>query len=65
MYSNGDIVLIQFPFSDLMNAEKRSMVVLAVKGEDVIGCAITNNLESERISLPKGTLPLESKVKYW
>ena len=65
MYSKGDIVIIQFPFSDLINAKKRPMVVLAVKGEDVIGCAITSNPDSDGVSLPDGTLPLESKVKYW
>ena len=27
MYSKGDIVIIQFPFSDLLNAKKRPMVV--------------------------------------
>ncbi|MEK6921041.1 MAG: type II toxin-antitoxin system PemK/MazF family toxin [Nanoarchaeota archaeon] len=65
MYSKGDIVLIQFPFSDLINAKKRPMVVLAVKGEDVIGCAITSNPDTDGVSLPSGTLPLESKIKYW
>lgn len=65
MYSKGDIVIIQFPFSDLMNAKKRPMVVLATKGEDVVGCAITSNLESEGVLLPDGLLPLKSKIKHW
>lgn len=65
MYSKGDIVIIQFPFSDLINAKKRPMVVLAVKGEDVIGCAITSNPQSEGILLPDGLLPLSSKIKHW
>jgi mRNA interferase MazF len=64
MYSKGDIVLIQFPFSDLMNSKKRPMVVLAAKGEDVVGCAITSNLRAEGVLLPKELLPLESKIKY-
>ena len=47
MFSRGDIVVVQFPFSDLINAKKRLMLVLGVKGEDLIGCAITSNPESE------------------
>ena len=65
MYSKGDIVLIQFPFSDLINAKRRPMVVLAVKGEDVVGCAITSNPESDGVPIPDGTLPLQSKIKHW
>jgi mRNA interferase MazF len=65
MYSKGDIVLIQFPFSDLINAKKRPMVVLAVKGEDIVGCAITSNPDSDGVPLPDGLLPLQSKIKHW
>jgi len=68
MFSKGDIVIVNFPFSDLINAKKRPMLVLGVKGEDLIGCAITSNPESEGIALKnfsEGGLPLESKVKYW
>lgn len=68
MYSKGDIVVISFPFSDLINAKKRPMVVLAQKGDDLIGCAITSNPKSEGISIEgfeEGNLPLKSKIKYW
>ncbi len=65
MYSKDDIVLIQFPFSDLINAKKRPVALLAVKGEDVVGCAITSNPDSDGVSLPDGALPLKSKIKYW
>ena len=68
MYSKGDIVVINFPFSDLVNAKKRPMVVLAEKSEDLIGCAITSNLNSEGIlieNFEEGELPLKSKIKYW
>ncbi len=67
-FSKGDVVVISFPFSDLVNAKKRPMVVLAEKGEDLIGCAITSNPESEGISIndfESGNLPLKSKIKYW
>ena len=68
MYSKGDIIVINFPFSDLINAKKRPMVVLAEKGEDIIGCAITSNPNSDEIpigSFEEGDLPLKSKIKYW
>ena len=68
MYSKGDIIVINFPFSDLINAKKRPMLVLAEKGDDIIGCAITSNPESQGISIDSfedGSLPFKSKVKYW
>ena len=68
MYSKGDIIIINFPFSDLINAKKRPMMVLAEKGEDIIGCAITSNHRSEGIPIEnfeEGALPLKSKIKYW
>lgn len=68
MYSKGDIVVINFPYSDLINTKKRPMVVLAERDNDIIGCAITSNLETEGISLEtfqEGSLPLKSKIKYW
>ena len=68
MYSKGDIVVIEFPFSDLVNAKKRPMVVLAERGDDLIGCAVTSNLETEGILITgfeEGSLPFESKIKYW
>ena len=68
MYSKGDIIVINFPFSDLVNAKKRPMVVLAEKGEDIIGCAVTSNPHSEGILIEdfeEGSLPFKSKIKYW
>lgn len=68
MFTKGDIVIISFPFSDLVNAKKRPMLILGMKGEDLIGCAITSNPESEGILLDdfsEAKLPFESKVKYW
>ena len=68
MYSKGDIVVINFPFSDLINAKKRPMVVLAEKGEDIIGCAITSSPHSEGVlieSFEEGSLAFKSKIKYW
>jgi len=67
MYSKGDIVVINFPFSDLIHSKKRPMLVLAEKGEDIIGCAVTSNPLSEGIPIvcSQGYLPFKSKIKYW
>src|SRR3972149_1294692 len=68
MYSKGDIVVINFPFSNLTESKKRPMIVLAEKGEDIIGCAITSNPESDGVPIKNfesGSLPFESKIKYW
>ena len=68
MFSKGDIIVIEFPFSDLVNAKKRPMLVIAEKGEDIIGCAITSNPTAEGIPITEfaeGNLAFPSKVKYW
>jgi mRNA interferase MazF len=57
MVSKGDIVLVQFPFSDLSQTKLRPAVILWVNptGNDVTLCAITsqniNQLSPEDIPL--------------
>ena len=68
MYSKGDIVVISFPFSDLSNAKKRPVVVIAERDQDVLVCAITSNPESDGLALSgyrEGSLAYPSKIKYW
>ncbi len=68
MFSKGDIVIVKFPFSNLVQFKKRPMLVLGEKDQDIIGCVITSNPESEGVlieSFQQGTLPFKSKVKYW
>lgn len=68
MYSKGDIIVINFPFSDLINSKKRPMLVIGEKNDDIIGCAITSNPDSQGISIDsfeEGSLAFKSKVKYW
>lgn len=43
-FVKGDVVVIEFPFSDFKNAKRRPVLVLKVpKGEDVIVAQITAN----------------------
>tara|TARA_Y100000310_G_scaffold296352_1_gene328547 strand:+ start:275 stop:583 length:309 start_codon:yes stop_codon:yes gene_type:complete len=68
MFSKGDVVVLAFPFSDLMRAKKRPVLVLGSKGEDIVGCAITSNPDVKGVPLrefKQGGLPLKSKAKYW
>ncbi|MBI4144261.1 type II toxin-antitoxin system PemK/MazF family toxin [Candidatus Woesearchaeota archaeon] len=67
-FSKGDIVLVEFPFSNLIDAKKRPVLIIGEKEEDIITLAITSNPESEGILLDEfsdGTLPFESKAKHW
>lgn len=67
-FSKGDVVLVSFPFSDLVHAKKRPMVVVAQKGDDLIGCAVTSNPQSEGVliaSFAERDLPFKSRIKYW
>ena len=44
------------------------MLMLGKKGQDIIGCAITSNPQSEGVFITEfeeGNLPFPSKVKYW
>lgn len=44
------------------------MLVLAQKGDDIIGCAITSNPHSDGVPIreyKQGSLAFESKAKYW
>ena len=74
-YSQGDIVLIPFPFTDLSHSKKRPALVLSNKKynketEDFIVCGITSNLKDRRYSvlitkkdLEKGFIPKKSIIK--
>lgn len=71
----GDIVLVPFPFSDLSSAKRRPGLVISndgynAKGEDIVICGITSNLENSEYSviiterdLASGTLLATSRIK--
>lgn len=49
----GDVVVLNFPFSDLSQTKRRPALVLAaVKGDDVILCQITSQSKSDPYSIP-------------
>ena len=49
----GDVVVLNFPFSDLSTSKRRPALVLAaLKGDDLILCQITSQLRSDGYSVP-------------
>ncbi len=70
-YSQGEILLVPFPFSNLSSIKKRPVVVLSKNNSfDIITCAITSNLKDVRNSLildssdlMMGWMPLQSLIK--
>ncbi len=70
-FVKGDVVVIQFPFSDLTKVKKRpALVVAKLEGDDLILCQITSKAKFDNYSidlkgtdLKKGRLNVESKVR--
>lgn len=49
----GDVVVLNFPFSDLSQTKRRPALVLATpKGDDVILCQITSQAKYDTYSVP-------------
>lgn len=67
MFFKKDIVVIDFPYSDLIGSKKRPVLILGEKGNDFIVCAITSNPNVKGVvpQFEKGDLQLESTIKYW
>ncbi|MEK6842131.1 MAG: type II toxin-antitoxin system PemK/MazF family toxin [Nanoarchaeota archaeon] len=67
----GDVVVLDFPFSDLTQFKKRPALVIKVpKGEDVIICQITAKSQEKEVEIPltkkdfaKGTLKMDSYLR--
>ncbi|MGH9609616.1 MAG: type II toxin-antitoxin system PemK/MazF family toxin [Bryobacteraceae bacterium] len=48
----GDVVVLNFPFSDLSQAKRRPALILAaLRGDDVILCQITSQARSDAYSV--------------
>ena len=72
MYNQRDVVLINFPYSDLSGVKQRPALIISNqklnKTEDRICCLITSNqttngIKIERSNFDKGDLPFQSWVK--
>jgi mRNA interferase MazF len=67
----GDVVILEFPFSNLIQVKKRpSLVIKIPKGEDIIVCQITGKSYEESVEIPikkedfyKGNLKVESYMR--
>ena len=70
-FVKGDIVVLNFPFSDLRGAKRRPALVLAdLTGNDIILCQITSiatkdiyAIQIENDDYIKGTLKTESVIR--
>lgn len=75
-FEQGEILLISFPFSDLMSVKRRPVLVLSTKdhndsSSDFICCGITSNLDNKRCSVilgredvHDGGIPKTSRIKF-
>lgn len=51
-FVRGDVVVVQFPFSDLTQAKRRPALVIAtLDGDDVILCQITSKSVRDKYSI--------------
>lgn len=71
-YKVGDIILISFPFTDLLSTKKRPVLIIKDENEygDIVCFQITSNArqsnlyEIDQDDLVEGELKLRSFVKY-
>lgn len=69
-YLKGDVVIIPFPYSDLVQRKRRPALVLAnLKENDLILCQITSQLRQSKYFVPlnddnftTGQLPIPSNI---
>lgn len=67
----GDVVIIEFPFSNLIKSKRRpSLVIKVPKGDDVIVCQITGMPYEKSVEIPirigdfhKGSLKVDSYIR--
>ena len=70
-FVRGDVVVLPFPFSDLMGTKRRPALVLAdLPGDDVILCQITSQNAKDSFAIPlintdfvTGSLPSPSYIR--
>src|SRR3990167_9305064 len=67
----GDIVVLEFPFSNLIQVKRRpSLIIKVPKGDDMIVCQITGKSYEKSVEIPikkedfqKGNLKVESYLR--
>lgn len=67
----GDVIILEFPFSDLQSYKRRpSLIIKVPKGEDIIICQITAESQEKPVEIPinesdfdKGKLKRDSFVR--
>jgi mRNA interferase MazF len=68
-FIKGDVVVLNFPFSDLTGSKRRPALVLAsLQGNDVLLCQITSQVSVDAIAITNadfttGSLPVNSFIK--
>src|SRR4030042_828665 len=70
-FVKGDVVILEFPFSNLVQAKRRpSLVIKVPKGDDLIVCQITGMPYKKSVEIPikledfhKGSLKVNSYVR--
>lgn len=67
----GDIIVIEFPFSNLLESKKRPALIIKIpKGDDLIVCQITGKSYEKSVEIPirkedfsHGNLKLDSYLR--
>ena len=70
-FVRGDVIVIEFPFSDLKSSKRRPALIIKIpKGEDIIICQITSDSQNKDVEVSlknnefaKGGLKRDSYVR--
>ncbi|MDD5192538.1 MAG: type II toxin-antitoxin system PemK/MazF family toxin [Candidatus Nanoarchaeia archaeon] len=70
-FVKGDVIILEFPFSNLIQARRRpSLIIKVPKGEDIIVCQITGKSYEKSVEISikkedfhKGNLKVESYLR--
>ena len=59
-FIRGDVVVVNFPFTNLRNAKRRpALVIKVVDNEDLILCQITSKFKHDNFSIPLSFLDFD------
>jgi mRNA interferase MazF len=66
-YSQGDIILLPYPFTDLSNTKQRPAVIISkdsVNKQNFIVAKITSVIRGDRFSFPIAPIDIDRELKY-